>query len=112
MISTRSRFFLIALAIASGIGVLARAQSSDEPTLEERLTFGLQARRPSEIKYIQAVVATVNRGELPVKLVDRAYFWARERSEKHGGRKSQRPVIYFQPALSKMAEKLGIEIHR
>lgn len=88
----------------------APAQRQSEPTLEQRLKLGLQARRPSENDFIDAVVATVHRGELPQKLVDRTYFWARERSVKNGGRKHHRPIIYFQPALARQAEKLGVDI--
>ncbi len=86
------------------------AQTFDkrEPSLRERLTLGLQARRPVELEYIDAVVDTVNRGELPEKVVDRMFFWARSRSPK--GDQSRRPIIYFQAGLTRVAEKMHVKI--
>ncbi len=81
-----------------------------KPTLKERLTFGLRARRPSEKSFIDAVVDTVNRGELPLKLVDRTFFWARSRSPRQVRTYQRRPIIYFQPALELQAERLNIAI--
>lgn len=87
-----------------------QAQTFDkrEPTLRERLTLGLNARRPAELEYIDAVVDTVNRGELPEKIVDRMFFWARSRSPK--GDQSRRPIIYFQAGLTRVAEKMHVTI--
>lgn len=102
----------IALLLCLSAGLFAAQQGGKEPTYRERLVFGLQARRPSEVEFVDAVVDTVERGQLPRKLVDRTYFWARERSPVRNGRKAHRPIIYFQPALTKQAEKLGITIAR
>lgn len=82
------------------------------PTLEERLTLGLRARRPSEKAFIEAVVDTVNRGKLPLRLVDRTFFWARGRAPKQGGKYYRRPIIYFQPALRIQADRLRIKIRK
>lgn len=90
----------------------AAAQTVREPTFEQRLAFGLQARLPSEKKFIAAVVDTVNRGKLPKSLVDRTFFWARERSPKQGGKFSRRPIIYFHPALTIQAQRLRIAIRQ
>ncbi len=114
-----SRFFyystglllLVTLLVAPGRAATGQ-NGSKELTYQDRLVFGLQARRPSEKEFIAAVVDTVNRGELPRKLVDRTFFWARQRSVQQGGRKPHRPIIYFQPSLTIQAEKLGIRIHK
>ncbi len=100
---------LTALVVAS-LAAPAHSQTvgNREPTLSERLTRGLQARRPAEFEYIDAVVDTVNRGDLPEKLVNRMFFWARGRAPK--GDESQRPIIYFQAGLTRVAEKLHIDI--
>ncbi|TWT74679.1 hypothetical protein Pla123a_35030 [Posidoniimonas polymericola] len=105
-------FLSIALVFCLTAGLFAAQQGGKEPTFRERLVLGLQARRPSEVEFIDAVVDTVERGRLPRKLVDRTYFWARERSPVRNGKKSHRPIIYFQPALTIQAEKLGITIAR
>ena len=83
----------------------AQLPASQPPiSLEQRLVAGLQARRPSELVYIEAVVDTVNRGDLPQRLVDRLFFWARSRGSHH------RPIIYFQPGLDRVAARLKITI--
>ncbi|QDT67562.1 hypothetical protein MalM25_04620 [Planctomycetes bacterium MalM25] len=79
-----------------------------KPTLEERLTSGLLARRPSEIAYIAAVIDTVNRGDLPTKLVDRVFLWARSKAPKNAV--GRRPITYFQAGLDRIAAKMRINI--
>ncbi|WP_197526120.1 hypothetical protein [Botrimarina colliarenosi] len=79
-----------------------------EPKLRERLVLGLQVRRPAEYEYVDAVIDTVNRGELPQKIVDRMFFWARGRAPK--GDQGRRPIIYFQAGLNRVASKLRIDI--
>lgn len=105
-------YFAVLVALLLGLTTATGQQSGDQATLEERLVFGLEARRPSELAFLDAVVATVERGELPRKLVDRFYFWARERSSRNGGQKKQRPIIYFQAGLRIQAERLGINIRK
>jgi hypothetical protein len=98
---------LLALAISVTNDVSAQTTGSREPTLRERLVAGLNVRRPSEFEFIDAVVDTVDRGELPPKLVDRMFFWARTRPSKGS---QQRPIVYFQPGLTRVAQKLGVDI--
>ncbi|MEN1680934.1 MAG: hypothetical protein AAGJ46_15200 [Planctomycetota bacterium] len=93
-------------------GIVATAHAATEADLADRLKFGLQARRPQELAFVSAVVDTVNRGELPIRLVDRTFFWARDRAPKRGGKFLRRPIIYFTPALQIQADELGIEIRR
>lgn len=83
-----------------------------EPTFRQRLVAGLQVRRPSEFAFIDAVVDSVERGDLPERLVDRFFFWARNRSDRNlsfAGR-PRRPIIDFQAALTFQAKKLKIVI--
>ena len=100
---------LLAVVLLCGLALTGTAQTVDnrEITLRDRLVNGLQVRRPSEFRFIDAVVDTIDRGELPIKLVDRFYFWARGRSARGRG---HRPIIYFQPALTIQASKLRITI--
>ncbi|TWT88274.1 hypothetical protein Mal64_17530 [Pseudobythopirellula maris] len=88
---------------------VAQTTGNREPTLRERLLYGLEASRPTELAFIDAVADTVDRGELPEKLVDRFFFWSRKRAERHTSG-SRRAIVYFQPALQIQAKKLGITI--
>lgn len=101
---------LLLAAVASLWAPNSFAQTFDkrEPTLRERLTLGLHARRPAEIEYIDAVVDTVNRGMLPEKVVNRMFFWARQHAPK--GDQSRRPIIYFQAGLDRVAKSMHIKI--
>lgn len=101
---------LLLAAVASLLAPDSCAQTFDkrEPTLRERLTLGLHARRPAEIEYIDAVVDTVNRGMLPEKVVNRMFFWARQHAPK--GDQSRRPIIYFQAGLDRVAKSMHITI--
>ncbi len=83
-----------------------------EPTLRQRLVVGLQVRRPSEFAFIDAVVDTVDRGDLPERLVNRFFFWARNRPDSRSGRarRPRRAIIDFQAGLTVQAKKLRIEI--
>lgn len=86
----------------------AASVAIEEVSLRDRLVSGLQARRPSELEFIDAVIDTVDRGELPERLVDRFFFWARHRTPRSG--KPRRPIVDFRAGLTAQAEKLGITI--
>lgn len=102
------RLLLCLLVIAAGADCASAQQAGQrEPTLGDRLKAGLQARRPSEIAFVTAVVETVGRGELREDLVNRVFFWARSRRGRSGKR---RPIIYFQPALQRIAKQGGVRI--
>lgn len=103
------RLFVATLLAAGCVGpVWGQTVANRKPTLEERLTAGLLARRPAEIAYIGAVVDTVNRGELPTKLVDRVFLWARSKAPKN--KVGRRPITYFQAGLDRIAAKMRIRI--
>lgn len=105
------RTLLTSLTLAACVAATsADGQTVDnrQPTLRERLVTGLQVRRPSEFAFIDAVVDTVDRGEMPERLVDRFLFWARKKAPH--ARDAHRPIVYFQPALTIQASKLKIAI--
>jgi len=83
-----------------------------QASLEERLIFGLQARRPADLRFVEAVADTVDRRELPQSLVDRTFFWARSRTPQQNGEFLRRPFIYFRPALEIQARRLRINIRK
>jgi hypothetical protein len=77
-------------------------------TLHDRLVVGLEARIPSEIVYVDRVVALVDTGRLPERLVNETFFWARERAAIPRNGRLRRGIIYFQPAMTARAKRLGI----
>jgi hypothetical protein len=100
---------VLAFAATAPLAALAQTAEARGPTLRERLVAGLQVRRPSEFEFIDAVVDSVDRGDLPERLVDRFFFWSRTRQPRTTG--STRPIIYFQAGLTEFArqKKLTIE---
>ena len=77
-------------------------------TLHDRLVVGLEARIPSEIDYVERVVAAVNRGKLPLRLVNETFFWARQRASIPRNGRLRRAIIYFEPAMNARANRAGI----
>lgn len=107
--ATRRVVTLLAVALLLPSKTFAQTGVS-EPSLREKLVFGLQVRRPSEFDFVDAVVDTVERGELPQSLVERFFFFARTRPQRRN--RARRPIIDFQFALTTAATKLGISIKR
>lgn len=101
---------LIGVIVAAAAAILAAAPvlAVETPTLQERLEKGLKARTDADFSFLERVVAAVEDGELPQKLVDRVFFWARKKAAEHKDSKSKRPMIYFRPALIILAARLGI----
>jgi hypothetical protein len=89
---------------------LTPGASTRPVSLRDRLIVGLRAMRPSEVTYIDVVVARVHSGHLPQRLVDETFFWARERVARQNGDRDRRPMIYFQPALTARALRIGVEL--
>ncbi len=79
-------------------------------SLRDRLVVGLQARLKSEVAFVELVVARVQTGDLPQRVVDQTFFWARARGAtlRHG--RTRRPIIYFKPAMAARAKRLGVEL--
>jgi hypothetical protein len=86
-----------AIERALGDGV---AKSLD---LKEQLEKALKARRPTDYSFIAKVVKQVESGRLPRKLVEQTMGYARSKSQKY-------PFIYFEFALKKQAEKIGVSL--
>lgn len=72
-------------------------------TFQQQLEKGLKARRPSDFTFIAGIIAKIESGDLPQKLVNETFDYAR-------GRSTQYPFIYFQFAIRKRAEKLGVTL--
>src|SRR5258708_4777293 len=84
---------LVPLAAISG-RIVQRATAADEvekidvdagkPTrriaFHDRLVVGLQARLKAEVAFVDAVVAEVEAGHIPQRLVDETFFWASQRA--------------------------------
>ena len=70
--------------------------------LKDRLEKGLKARRPEEFKFIDRVVALVEKDKLPLSMVDGTFHWAR--------RKAKHRFQYFEAGLRKQAKKIGVKI--
>jgi len=79
-------------------------------SLRDRLVVGLQARTKSEVEFVEAVAARVRSGDLPQRLVDETFFWARARAAvvRHG--RTRRAIIYFQPAMTARAQRLRVSL--
>lgn len=79
-------------------------------TYREVLIFGLKARTPTELAYIDSVVLAVEEKKLPPRLVDQTYFWARTRSGNILYGRPNRPIIYFIPGLNARIKKLKLDV--
>ena len=85
-------------------------RQSGTATLRDRLVYGLKARLPSEVAFVELVVVRVRTGRLPERLVNETFFWAREHSSMSDNGRPVRPIIYFQPALKLRAQKIGVPL--
>jgi hypothetical protein len=72
-------------------------------TFKQQLEKGLKARRPSDFTFIDTVIAKINSGELPQRTVNETFDYALKQSKQY-------PFIYFQFAMRKRAEKLGVSL--
>jgi len=79
-------------------------------SLRDRLVVGLQARLKSEVAYVELVALRVRTGQLPQRLVDETFFWARQRATDVRRGRSRRPIIYFQPAMTARAKRLNVAL--
>jgi hypothetical protein len=80
-------------------------------SLRDRLIVGLKAMSKSDLEFVDRVVARVNSGQLPLRMVDETFFWARKRvAPATRGVKERRAIIYFRPVLTAQARKIGVEL--
>jgi hypothetical protein len=78
-------------------------------SLRDRLIVGLKAMSKSDLDYVDRVVASVNAGQLPVRMVDETFFWARKRvAPTMRGTNERRPIIYFRPVMTVQARRIGV----
>jgi hypothetical protein len=70
--------------------------------LERTIKAGIKARRPSEIAFVEYVVAKVKRGELSPALVRSSFMWARKQPKNQ--------AVYFEQVLRRMAERSGVTL--
>jgi hypothetical protein len=90
--------------------VLAAAKPHRPISLRDRLVTGLKARLKSEVAFIDNVVLRVHAGQLPQRAVDQTFFWARNRATVSRNGRSQRPIIFFQPAMAARAKRLNVDL--
>jgi hypothetical protein len=90
--------------------VVSPSKPARPMSLRDRLVVGLQARLKSEVAFVDAVVAKVQSGEIPQRVVDETFFWARQRAEFPRDRRPHRPIIYFQPAMKARAKLLHVSL--
>lgn len=88
----------------------ARGQAGRRVTLRDQLRAGLKARTRADIQFVDNVVLAVDQGRLPRRLVDSTFLWARQRSKTRPGAHKLRPMVYFQPALTIQASRLGVRL--
>ena len=79
-------------------------------SLRDRLIVGLQARLKSEVAFVDLVVLRVRLGQLPQRVVDETFFWARDRASVPRSGRTRRPIIYFQPAMVARAKRLRVDL--
>lgn len=90
--------------------LITPASPTHRVTLRDRLISGLQARRKSEIDFVDEVAEAVREGKIPQRLVDQTFFWARQRASHPRFGQPHRPIVFFQPAMTIRAKKLGLEL--
>ncbi len=88
----------------------APAKPNRPITLRDRLVIGLEARLKTEVAFVDAVVAEVQAGHLPQRLVDETFFWARQRAAIVRNGRTNRAIIYFQPAMRARANLLHVTL--
>jgi hypothetical protein len=96
----------------------ARAQQSVNPqgnqgrqvSLRDQLTAGLKAKTKGDFTFIDKVIANVEQGKLPRRMVDGTFLWARNRAAAKSYARSLRPMVYFQPGLTARAKRIGVTL--
>ena len=91
---------------------LEPAKAGKPVSLRDRLVVGLRAISKSDLAFVDRVVVRVNSGQLPKRLVDETFFWSRQRATLYsaGGSATRRPIIYFRPAMTAVARRIGVSL--
>ncbi len=74
----------------------------ETPSLKDVLNAGLKARLPQEFAFTERVVRMVNRGQLPLDMVQSTFLWAQ--------RKRIHQYEYFEHGLKVRAEQAGTKM--
>jgi hypothetical protein len=90
--------------------VVTPSRGSTTISLRDRLVVGLQARLKSEVAFVELVAAKVRTGQLPQRLVDETFLWARQRVSNGRTSRSYRPIVFFQPAMRARAKRLKVDL--
>lgn len=77
-------------------------------SLRDRLVVGLQARLKTEVTFCETVAMKVQLGQLPQRMVDETFLWARQRTLVARNGHKYRPILYFQPAMKARADRLHL----
>lgn len=125
---SRRRLLMRAVVVVAAAGLAARPatgvtflqapvrpqvapdQDGRQVKLYDQLRVGLKATTKEDLEFITHVVALVDQGTLPRKLVDSTFLWARNHYRTHPGSHQLRPIVYFKPALIARAKKVGINV--
>ena len=89
---------------SGSVTVTSRTSTAKVATLQQQLEKGLRLRRPNEFEYAERVATLVQRGQLPLKLVQGSFNYARRRDHR------RYPFVYFQRVLDLRAKKIGVTI--
>ena len=79
-------------------------------SLRDQLVSGLRAFTKSDLAFINSVVLAVEQGRVPRRVVDGTFLWARDRAARRSYRRRLRPMVYFQPAMTARAKRLGVAL--
>jgi hypothetical protein len=90
--------------------VVTPARPQQPVSLRDRLVVGLQARLKTEVAFVEEVAFRVRIGQVPQRIVDQTFFWARDRASVVRAGRTRRPIIYFQPAMRARAKLLGVTL--
>jgi hypothetical protein len=100
MLAFNRRVFLGAVGVGlTGCGV----SLGQEPSLADTLKFGLKARRSVELQFTAEIAQLTDNGTLPKDYVLAVFAYARQRRPKF-------PLPYFEFAIRRKAEELGVTI--
>lgn len=76
--------------------------TGETPSLKDVLNAGLKARLPQEFAFTDRVVRMVNRGQLPLDMVQSTFLWAQH--------KPIHQYQYFEHGLKLRAEQAGVRM--
>ncbi len=115
---TLARLVFLSAAALGLLTLPSVAQQSSNPTgnqgrqlsLRDQLRVGLRAFTKSDFAFIDEVVLQVKLGKLPERLVNGTFLWARERAARKSRSRELRPMVYFRPALTLRAKRIGVKL--